>query len=275
MDRHDGASGNGITPSDSEPAMLKVEFGYDITPKFSDFKTINLESFSKLHVDGLFWKKDIIPLICDLLPVVPHITYLHLGVGACCPDGDAKTQFHSLITNLHHLESISLESVKLGSQLAELFTKEHLQNVSLKYCTEWETLATHLISKAQNPRIQHLSITASISELTAIKKVLEILEPGLETLALLIFYEGGGLGTKRDAYPVDEKHILKHAATLKSFAIHEAAGYGVNAYMPIDDKKFSCIKPVLAAADLKEVSISVKLDNPVSFPIVYIYHGFY
>ncbi|KAK6536343.1 hypothetical protein TWF281_000582 [Arthrobotrys megalospora] len=139
------------------------------------------------------------------------------------------------------------------------------EDVKLEYVSNenWQALANHLTLKdTPKPSLRHLQIIANEDDVPYITLLFELLEPGLETLILFIDHPSRRQreATARGEYAIDSKKILKHSATLKTFAIHDRFGRPDEGAIVLETGDFDCIRPILEVCDLKEVSIPVNID---------------
>ncbi|KAF3130633.1 hypothetical protein TWF703_008166 [Orbilia oligospora] len=146
----------------------------------------------------------------------------------------------------------------LGIDEAQLLVQGQVQDVCFKYCQEWDSFVALLGSLPPKPRLYHLIIVAR-EDLPSLRIFLELLEPGLETLCLLVDFTHGEFSEYQ--YPISNELILKHSSTLRHFGILERTGCSADdASIVVGGDDFSFVKPILEACNLKELSIPVDVE---------------
>ncbi|EGX46529.1 hypothetical protein AOL_s00109g101 [Orbilia oligospora ATCC 24927] len=159
----------------------------------------------------------------------------------------------------HKPHTLSLDNHCLGIDEAQLLVQGQIQDAYFNYCQEWDSFVALLGSLHSKPRLYHLIIVASEEDLPSLRIFLELLEPGLETLCLLVDFTHGEFSEYR--YPISNELILKHSSTLRHFGILERTGPSADeASIVIGGDDFSFIKPILEACNLKELSMPVDVE---------------
>ncbi|KAK6512776.1 hypothetical protein TWF506_008943 [Arthrobotrys conoides] len=152
--------------------------------------------------------------------------------------------------------TLFLDDHRLCIDEAELLVQEQIEEVRFEYCRKWGSFVALLSSLPSKPRLRHLSIVARHKDLPSLRTFFELLEPGLETLCLLVDYSS--YESSKYQYPINTGLILKHASTLRHFGILERTGSSADeADIIVGEDDFSYVKPILEACDLKELSIPV------------------
>ncbi|KAK6507455.1 hypothetical protein TWF481_005887 [Arthrobotrys musiformis] len=150
---------------------------------------------------------------------------------------------------------------RLNVDEAQLLIQEQVQNVRFENCGKWRPFIAQLASLPSKPRLRHLTIIARDKNLPSIRDLFGLLEPGLETLFLLVDIETVGFEHSDNHYPIHNDLILKHASTLRNFGILMHNSDPAEDDIVTGDHDFSFVKPIIEACDLKELSIPVAMNT--------------
>ncbi|KAF3182996.1 hypothetical protein TWF788_005798 [Orbilia oligospora] len=95
---------------------------------------------------------------------------------------DKKSDSH----DPHDPHTLSLDDSSLGIDEAQLLGQGQIQDAYFNYCQEWDSFVALPGSLPSKPRLYHLVIIACEEDLASLRIFFELLEPGLETLCLLV-----------------------------------------------------------------------------------------
>ncbi|KAK6533470.1 hypothetical protein TWF694_002409 [Orbilia ellipsospora] len=172
-------------------------------------------------------------IVCALLRASNHLIEFDLEhpgrfVGLAPDFSEHNEQMiYQALAQLSRLRSLGLRHADLA-QLTPRLRIELLDTVSLKWCTNWTFLESYSSHPDSFLRLRDITIVANASDTLAIKRFLESLNPGLESILLAIddihsniFSQVRELTSRRKSfYFLELDALLRHSATLRGFAFY-------------------------------------------------------